>query len=113
MAKRVTLPDVIPLYPDEETIALLVLGPSRAKEWKAVAVILEREGLPRIDTFMGGRYWPAVRAFFDSKHGLGNLEARPVSSRIRIVPFAPDGPEEPYAESPRAVGRRRPRTAST
>jgi hypothetical protein len=70
------------LFPSEEEIAEEVLG-RRARLWKAVAVVLEREGLPRIDPFMGGRYMPAVRAFFDRRYGL----------RDGNVPSTPDGVE--------------------
>lgn len=44
-------------------------------EWKAKASVLERHGLPRIDPLMGGRYWPAIRAFWDRRYGISNVEA--------------------------------------
>lgn len=56
------------LYPDEKEIALAVLGPSRAKNWRGLAVVLERGGLPKIDPEFGARYWPAVKAFLDRRH---------------------------------------------
>jgi hypothetical protein len=71
------------LYVSEAEIAAKVLGPRRAKEWPAIAVIWEREGLPRVDPFAGGRYWPAVRAFLDRRHGL----------RAANVPISADGDE--------------------
>lgn len=43
-----------PLYPDEAEIAQRVLG-RRAREWPSKAIILEREGLPKIDPLMGDR----------------------------------------------------------
>ncbi len=43
---------------------------------------LEREGLPKIDPIMKGRFWPAVDAFFRARAGLGNT-----------VPSEPDGEE--------------------
>lgn len=59
------------LFPSEREIAhRLSQDPS---VWKACAVILEREGLPRICPLMGGRYWPAVVAFFNRRYGLGDL----------------------------------------
>ena len=61
------------LYPSEAIVARLVLG-DRAKEWPAKAVLLERDGLPRIDPLMGGRYWPAVVAFFHRRYGISNVE---------------------------------------
>ena len=45
--------------------------------------MLEREGLPRVDPLMGGRYWPAVRAFWDRRYGLRDAEV-----------LQPDGEED-------------------
>ena len=42
----------------------------KAGEWSAKATILERHGLPRVDPLMGGRYWPAIRAFWDRRYGI-------------------------------------------
>jgi hypothetical protein len=44
-------------------------------EWPAKATVLERHGLPRVDPLMGGRYWPAVRAFWDRRYGISHVEA--------------------------------------
>ena len=30
--------------------------------------MLEGRGFPKIDGLMGGRYWPAVKAFFDREY---------------------------------------------
>ena len=83
-----------PLYPDEAEIARRVLG-ERAQEWPGKAAILERDGLPKIDTLMGGQFWPAVRHWFLDRHGLAAQllggETLPAKSRVRVVPFAPDG----------------------
>ncbi|GJD50815.1 hypothetical protein OPKNFCMD_3561 [Methylobacterium crusticola] len=46
-------------------------------EWAAKAQILERDGLPKIDPVMGGRYLPAVRAYFNRRYGLSTVEAIP------------------------------------
>jgi hypothetical protein len=67
------------LFPREAEIAKR-LGQTPS-QWAAQAIILEREGLPRIDPLMGGRYLPAVRAFFDRRRGL----------RSSNVPAAVDG----------------------
>lgn len=56
------------LYPDEGELALVLLGPERAHMWPAIAQVEERVGLPRVMRQYGGRYWPAVRAFFDRRH---------------------------------------------
>lgn len=45
------------------------------KGWASKATILEREGLPRIDPIMGGRYWPAVQAFWHRRYGLSTVQA--------------------------------------
>ena len=71
------------LYPDEAEIARLILGSKRAKAWSGLAIVLERSGLPKIDVMMGGRYWPAVRAFFDrwnhvEPDGGGRSDRRPL-----------------------------------
>jgi hypothetical protein len=57
------------LYPSEAVVARLVLG-DRATEWPAKAVLLERDGLPKIDPLMGGRFWPAVKTWFLRRHGV-------------------------------------------
>lgn len=69
-----------PLFPREADIARAVLGPGRVSEWKAIAIILERQGLPRVDPVFGARYWPAVRAWFDRRAGLTNAM---VPARVR------------------------------
>ncbi len=51
-------------------------------EWAAKATILERDGLPRVDPVMGGRYWPAVHAFWNRRYCLSSIE-----------PSQPDGEE--------------------
>jgi hypothetical protein len=49
------------------------LGQTR-REWTAKAEVLERHGLPRIDPLIGGRYWPAIVAFFNRRYGVSNVE---------------------------------------
>ncbi|MFG1377334.1 hypothetical protein [Xanthobacter autotrophicus] len=56
--------DDLPMYADDVDIARAVLGSGHTDEWKAISVILEREGLPPRDPLMGGRYWPGVQAWF-------------------------------------------------
>jgi hypothetical protein len=91
-ARRLTLLEPSSLYPDEAEIARLVLGDARAKDWDGVATVLERKGLPPIDPMMGGRYWPAVRAFLDRRHRL-NLDAEPPA------PEADENWDEPPSRS--------------
>jgi len=76
MRKRTgaTAGDTLPsgLFPDEEEIARLLNQDPR--EWPNKAVILERHGFPRIDPLMGGRYWPAVQAYWNRRYGLSKVE---------------------------------------
>ena len=60
------------LFPCEAEIARRLSQSLR--DWAAKAVVLERHGLPRIDPLMGGRYWPAVIAFWNRRYGLANVE---------------------------------------
>jgi hypothetical protein len=61
------------LYPCEAEIARRLS--QSEKNWRRIAPQLERQGLPKIDPIMKGRFWPAVEAFFRSRHGLGNMVA--------------------------------------
>ena len=56
--------DDLPMFADDVDISRAILGPGHTDEWKAISVILEREGLPPRDPLMGGRYWPGVQAWF-------------------------------------------------
>ncbi len=60
----------LPLYPSEAQIAHKVLGPNRLDEWKALAMVLERKGLPPIDPQFGGRPWLKVERWFQAYNGL-------------------------------------------
>jgi hypothetical protein len=99
-----------PLYPREDEIAVLVLG-KRHKEWPHIASYLEhKHGMPCIDEIMGGRFWPAIEAFFRARHGVALDDApqlAPKSSRVRVVPFRPDGKDNLNGtEAPTAFDRR-------
>ena len=59
------------LYPCESEIARR-LSQSQ-KQWRRIAPQLERQGLPKIDPVMRGRFWPAVEAFFRNRHGLNTI----------------------------------------
>lgn len=82
-ATRSSVRSSIALYKSEDEIARLVLGDD-LKQWKALAAVLEREGLPRIDPMTGRRFWPAVERFFFRRHGLS----------AEIVPSRVDGVEQ-------------------
>jgi hypothetical protein len=98
------------LYPDEAEIARRVLG-ARWREWPAKAIVLERDGLPKVDPLMGGRFWPAVQRWFLERHGL-DVESSagaiiPGKCRVRVVPFAPDGLEDFDGEKAQAARNQR------
>jgi hypothetical protein len=69
------------LYLCEKEVAE-VIGVS-VRRWRVLAIILERQGLPRKDALIGRRYWPAVRAWLDRHHGL----------EAKMTPSAQDGEE--------------------
>lgn len=75
--------DSLPLFADEKAIGAAILGPKRSSEWVRLAPLLERRGLPKIDGLMGGRYVPAVKAFFDRDNGVS-----------ADLPLVPDGVED-------------------
>jgi hypothetical protein len=60
------------LFPCETEIARRLS--QNLSDWKAKATVLERDGLPRVDPIMGGRYWPAVIAWWNRRYGLSNVE---------------------------------------
>ena len=60
----------LPLFAADEAISSAFMGPGKTAEWRQIAALLETRGLPKIDALMGGRYVPAVRAFFDKEYGL-------------------------------------------
>jgi hypothetical protein len=62
----------LPLFATDDVIGAALLGEDGVQEWRQVAQFLETRGLPKIDQLMGGRYVPAVRAFFDHLYGLDN-----------------------------------------
>jgi len=59
------------LFPSEAEIARRLS--QSAADWRARAIVLERDGLPRIDPIMGGRYWPAVMAYFNKRYGIASF----------------------------------------
>ncbi len=76
--------DHLPLFANDDEVGAALLGANRAGEWRQLAALLEVRGLPRMDALMGGRYVPAVKAFFDRDYGLTGAQ----------FPLAPDGIED-------------------
>jgi hypothetical protein len=74
----------LPLFATDDIIGAALLGADRVREWRQMVPLLESRGLPKVDQLMGGRYVPAVRAFFDDQYGLGR-DGSPL--------LAPDGVE--------------------
>ena len=61
------------LFPSEAEIARrLSQNPA---DWAAKAIVLERDGLPRIDPLFGGRCWLAIEAWLKRRYGLSHVEA--------------------------------------
>ena len=68
MTKRFRPLHELTLFAGEEDLAMAVLGPGQLRHWKQVVQLLEERGFPRSDALMGGRYTPAVKAFFDREY---------------------------------------------
>lgn len=68
-ARAIRLDDLA-LYATDDEIAVAVCG-KHAAQWPSIVPVLEREGLPKIDPLLGGRYVPAVKAWFDAQNGIG------------------------------------------
>jgi hypothetical protein len=91
----ITTLDQLPLFAPDEAIGEAVLGRDRGCEFHGLASLHERHGMPKICTEWGGRYVPAVRAYFDHVYGLS-----------AAVPLAPDGVEGKFDdEKPRSRKR--------
>jgi hypothetical protein len=86
MMRRPALDD-LPLFADDTALGSALLGLPRAGEWTNIVPIYERRGFPKVDPVMGGRYVPAVLAFFDREYGIGGATLS-----------APDGIERPWKE---------------
>ena len=85
MTKRDPLTwDRLSLFASDEDIGEAVLGWGRKDEFKGLATLHERDGMPKMSPVWGGRYVPAVKAFLDHQYGVGTTAA---------VPLAPNGIE--------------------
>jgi hypothetical protein len=83
MSRRTTLTwDTLPLFASDEELGEALLGRDRRSEFHGLAMLHEPDGMPKIDPVWGGRYVPAVKAFFDAHNGLSPA-----------VPFVPNGVE--------------------
>jgi hypothetical protein len=75
----------LPLFASDDVLGAALLGPDRVAEFKQMVPLLEARLFPKIDQLMGGRYVPAVKAFFDHQYGLDHGGG---------PPLAPDGVED-------------------
>jgi hypothetical protein len=82
----VLLSESLPLFASDDAIGAALLGAERVQEFRAMVPLLEARGFPKVDQLMGGRYVPAVRAFFDHLYG--------VDRDANAPPLAPDGVED-------------------
>jgi hypothetical protein len=73
------------LFVSDDMLGAALLGADRVKEFRQMLPLLETHGFPKIDQLMGGRYVPAVQAYFDHQYGL---------DRGGPPPLAPDGVED-------------------
>jgi hypothetical protein len=70
MSSRFQSLDKLPLFASEEAISAALMGPGKTAEWRQIVPLLERRGLPSVDGLLGGRYTPALKAFFDREYGV-------------------------------------------
>jgi hypothetical protein len=91
--------DDLPLFADDLAIGAALLGRTRASEWRDLAPLLEARGLPKMDALLGGRYVPAVRAYFDRQYGL--------VAPLKPAPRGTTGIEDLSVWETRRGGRRR------
>ncbi|BEV44371.1 hypothetical protein [Afipia carboxidovorans] len=102
----------MPLYPSEAQIAREVMG-DRHKDWPSKARFYEAKDptFPKINQLMGGRYWPAVKLWFDRQNGVATIPDAPTITppepRVRIGIFEPDGKENFDAADASQIDRRR------
>lgn len=82
MARPATSMRAPTLFVSEQEAARL--AGQTPEEWKAKAIVLERDGMPKCDPIMGGRYWPAVVAFFHRRYGLHNVGLHPLDGQENL-----------------------------
>jgi hypothetical protein len=58
----------LPAFANDDELASALMGVGRTAEFRQIIPLLEARGFPKIDGLMGGRYVPAVKAFFDREY---------------------------------------------
>jgi len=95
------------LFPEDEEIARLLFGDDkdRAKLFLERLPTHERHGFPRKAPEYGGRYWPAVKAYFDYEWGL--VEYAPMNPSEQELPPIEDVFRPVAVASARGARKRR------
>lgn len=60
----------LPLFASDAELAAALFGRRAAAKHSLIDMLARRPGFPPIDEVMGGRYIPAVKAFFDHRYKL-------------------------------------------
>lgn len=59
----------IPLFASDEELGEVILGFDRRHQFRVIARMHERAGMPKFSEVWGGRYAPAVLAFIEKQYG--------------------------------------------
>jgi hypothetical protein len=70
MSARFRTLDQLPAFASEDDLATALMGTGKTTAFRQIVPLLERRGFPTIDGLMGGRYVPAVKAFFDREYSV-------------------------------------------
>jgi hypothetical protein len=68
MAARFKTLDELPAFASDDDLSSALMGTGKITVFRSVVPLLERRGFPKVDGLMGGRYVPAVKAFFDREY---------------------------------------------
>lgn len=68
MGARLKTLDDLPAFAGEEELAAALMGTGKTIVFRQIVPLLEARGFPKVDGLMGGRYVPAVKAFFDREY---------------------------------------------
>jgi hypothetical protein len=68
--------DDLPEFPADQDIGEVVLGPERKDEFHDLATLREIDGMPKIDSFWGGRPKLLVKKFIESDQQVAAVSPR-------------------------------------
>jgi hypothetical protein len=60
--------DNLPAFASDDDLATALMGTGKTTVFRGIVPLLEARGFPKVDGLMGGRYVPAVQAFFDREY---------------------------------------------